>query len=75
VQERIQGKLKGPWLAWGPYLWTDGTKGRSDGFTWTCDDVREDGTHPSPNGRQKVAARLLVFFKANATAKAWFLLR
>ncbi len=72
VQERIEGKLKGPWLAWGPYLWTDGTKGRRDGLTWTCEDVREDGTHPSASGRQKVAAQLVRFFETSPTARPWF---
>ena len=75
VQERIEGKvLKGrPWLAWGPYLWTDGTKGRrSDGFTWACEDAANDGTHPSPSGRQKVAERLLRFFQTNQLGKPWF---
>jgi hypothetical protein len=72
VQERMEGKLKGPWIGWGPYLWTDGTKGRADGLTWTCDDVRKDGTHPSPAGADKVARLLLQFFKSNPTAKTWF---
>ncbi len=73
VQERIDNKLKGrPWLGWGPYLWTDGTKGRSDGLTWTCEDVRSDGTHPSPSGEQKVTDLLLRFFETNATTKPWF---
>jgi hypothetical protein len=74
VRERIQGKLKSrPWLAWGPYLWTDGTKGRSDGLVWTCADVRADGTHPSPtSGAQKVAALLLELFTTSSTAKSWF---
>ena len=72
VQERIEGKLAGPWLAWGPYLWTDGTKGRRDGLVWTCQDVRSDGTHPSPSGQQKVAQLLLKFFSTSATAKRWF---
>ncbi len=74
VQERINGALKGrPWVAWGPYLWTNGTKGRSDGLVWTCGDVRpSDGTHPSPSGRQKVAQLLLKFFSTNATSKHWF---
>jgi hypothetical protein len=55
-----------PWIGWGPYLWTDGTRGRSDGFVWTCADTREsDGTHPSPSGQQKVAQLLLGFFDSS----------
>ena len=74
VQQRIDNKLtRRPWLGWGPYLWTDGTKGRSDGLVWTCSDVVADGTHPSPSGRQKVAQLLLRFLTTNATAKSWFL--
>ena len=72
VQDRMAAKLKGPWIGWGPYLWTDGTKGRADGLTWTCDDVRKDGTHPSPAGATKVANLLLQFFKTDPTAKSWF---
>lgn len=72
IQDRIKRRLKGPWIAWGPYLWTDGTRGRADGFTWTCDDVRKDGTHPSPAGAAKVARALLQFFKSDPTAKSWF---
>jgi hypothetical protein len=73
VQDRMERRLKGPWIGWGPYLWTDGTHGRADGFTWTCDDVRKDGTHPSPTGAAKVARLLLQFFKSDPTAKSWFL--
>ena len=52
-----------PWIGWGPYLWTDGTKGRNDGFTWTCGDARpQDGTHPSPSGAAKIAQLLEQFF-------------
>ena len=72
VQERIDGKIRGPWLGWGPYLWTDGTKGRKDGLVWTCDDVRSDGTHPSPSGQAKVGGLLLRFFKTSRTSRAWF---
>jgi hypothetical protein len=61
-----------PWVGWGPYLWADGTKGRSDGFAWACDDVRADGTHPSALGAQKVAAALLRFLSTNPTSKPWF---
>jgi hypothetical protein len=73
VADRIAGKLKGPWVAWGPYLWTNGEKGRKDGLVWTCADVRpSDGTHPSESGRQKVAQLLLKFFTTDATARPWF---
>jgi hypothetical protein len=72
IQDRMQGRLRGPWIGWGPYLWTDGEKGRGDGLTWTCSDVRRDGTHPSAAGAGKVARLLLTFFKSDPTAKSWF---
>jgi hypothetical protein len=72
IQERMRGKIRGPWIGWGPYLWTDGEKGRSDGFTWVCKDVRRDGTHPSAAGASKVARLLLEFFKTDPTSKGWF---
>jgi hypothetical protein len=62
-----------PWLAWGPYLWADGTNQRSDGLTWVQADFASDGTHPSaPNGRQKVGRMLLDFFKTSQEASCWF---
>ena len=73
IQDRMQRKLKGPWIGWGPYLWADGLKARSDGLTWTCDDFRKDGTHPSAAGTAKAARLLLQFFKSDPTAKSWFL--
>jgi hypothetical protein len=72
IQDRMAGKIKGPWLAWGPYLWTDGLRGRNDGLVWACDDVDDDGTHPSKTGVQKVASLLLTFFKTDPTARRWF---
>jgi hypothetical protein len=72
VQDRIEGKLSGPWVGWGPYLWADGTRGRSDGLTWTCADTRADGTHPSESGRGKVAGLLLRFFTSDPLAQPWF---
>src|SRR5262245_2567303 len=72
IQDRINGKLKGPWLGWGPYLWTDGLAGRSDGLQWTCDDVEADGTHPSKAGALKVANLLTTFFRTDSTAKRWY---
>jgi len=75
IQDRMLGKLKGPWLGWGPYLWTDGLLGRSDGLVWTCDDVEADGTHPSKSGIQKVVGLLVTFFKTDPTARRWFVSR
>lgn len=61
-----------PWVGWGPYLWTDGTKGRSDGLVWTCQDVRDsDGTHPSDQGRMKVGKLLQQFFDGSRLA-SWY---
>jgi len=68
------GPVAVPWLAWGPYLWADGTNPRSDGFTWLCSDLQNDFTHPSPTtGVSKVGAQLLAFFKTDPTATPWFL--
>ena len=61
-------------IGWGPYLWTNGTRGRKDGFVWTCADTRpSDGTHPSATGQAKVAALLWIFFSTDRAAKSWFL--
>ena len=63
-----------PWLAWGPYLWADGMNPRSDGLTWSVNDVEPgDRTHPSQSGEQKVGSMLLASLKQDPTAKPWFL--
>lgn len=62
-----------PWMGWGPYLWADGLTSSASGLTWACSDLQSDGTHPSPSGRQKVAARLLDFVRTDPTASAWYL--
>ena len=69
-----KGEVRSPWIAWGPYLWTDGTKGRKpDGLVWLADDcVPADRTHPSDSGREKVARMLLAFLKTDSTAEPWF---
>jgi hypothetical protein len=72
IGERMRGQVKGPWLGWGPYLWTDGLRGRKDGLVWECEDVEQDGTHPSKTGVQKVGQLLLQFFKSDPTARPWF---
>src|SRR5439155_14747287 len=73
IADHIQHNLLGrPWLGWGPYLWTNGTIGRSDGLVWHCTDSQSDGTHPSTSGSQKVAALLLTFLKIDPTSQPWF---
>ena len=70
------GKVTAPLLLWGAYLWADGLKGRkSDKLIYERKDLAGDGTHPSPSGRQKVAAQLLKFFKEDPNARGWFLSR
>lgn len=65
VESSVREPSARPWLGWGPYLWTDGTKGRADGFTWSCTDVAADGTHPSQSGQAKVAQLLQTFFNGS----------
>jgi hypothetical protein len=62
-----------PWIGWGPYLWTVGMEGRSDGLTWEPGDVQADGTHPSSSGERKVGELLLEFFAGSPVAGCWFL--
>lgn len=67
------GPVVVPWLSWGPYIWADGTRPRSDGLVWLCSDLQSDFTHPSTNGVSKVASQLLAFFKTDPTTTPWFL--
>lgn len=68
-----KGPVKAPLLLWGPYLWADGTTPRkSDGLTYSRDDLAGDGTHPSNAGRMKVAKLMLEFYKSDSLAKGWF---
>lgn len=61
-----------PWVAWGPYLWADGTTPRSDGLTWTCGNLDSDGTHPAVTGEQKVGTMLRNFMLTDRAATPWF---
>ncbi|MCX6634544.1 MAG: hypothetical protein NT090_05585, partial [Acidobacteria bacterium] len=67
-----KGPVRAPWIAWGPYLWADGVKGRNDGLVWLREDLGQDGMHPSNAGREKVARLLLQFLKTDPTARPWF---
>jgi hypothetical protein len=66
--DAAKGAVRAPWIAWGPYLWADGVKGK-----WMREDVGPDGTHPSNSGREKVGRMLLDFLKQDATSRGWFL--
>ena len=68
-----KGAVRAPWIEWGPYLWTDGVKGRKDGFVFLREDLGEDGLHPSEQGREKIATLMMNFFKTDPTARPWFL--
>jgi uncharacterized repeat protein (TIGR01451 family) len=67
------GPVEAPWLAWGPYLWADGLRPRSDGLIWVCSDFEADGTHASAAGEEKVAEFLLSFLHDDFTARSWYL--
>jgi hypothetical protein len=65
---------KAPVMLWGPYLWTDGEKGRQfDDLRFLRSDYRDDGTHTSETGTQKIAERLQKFFTTDPTAKLWYI--
>ena len=68
------GPVMAPWLGYGAYTWANGMIARSDGLTYSCQDLRSDGRHPSVlYGAPKVAAQFLNFFKTTPTATPWFL--
>lgn len=70
--DAAKGPVRAPWLAWGPYLWANGMTKNAGGLAYDRDDFASDGTHPSPAGQQKVGAELMRFFRAEPTARAWF---
>jgi len=67
-----KGPVRSPWVAWGPYLWADGVKGRKDGLVYLREDYVEDGTHPSMSGCGKITKLMMDFFKTDPTARPWF---
>jgi len=71
--DSAKAELQSPVVLWGPYLWADGVKGREgDDLIYKREDLGQDGTHPSPSGRQKIAELLLKFFTSDPTATPWF---
>jgi hypothetical protein len=60
-------------LSWGPYLWANGSKKRSDGFSYDeADFTPSDGTHLSASGISRTGGLLMKFFKTDSTTKPWF---
>jgi len=66
------GAGKAPWMAWGPYVWADGVKPRSDGLFYVCSDFKSDGEHPKTGARRKVTDSLMKFLRSDTTARPWF---
>lgn len=67
------GPVTAPWMGWSSYFWGNGLIPRSDGVTWACTDLNNDGLHPAnPWGHYKIAGYLLNFFKTSGLATPWF---
>ncbi len=78
IEERINNPSPDrsvPWVSWGPYLWADGLRPRSDGLLWECSDFESDGVHPSAQGALKVGTKLFEFFESDPSARPWFFSR
>jgi len=68
------GPVTAPWMGWSSYFWANGLVPRSDGVTWSCEDIKSDGLHPSvPIGEIKVGGYLLDWFKTSDLSTPWFL--
>jgi hypothetical protein len=77
--------IAAPWIAWGPYLWANGTTPNSQGTFWCngqagppCNgemDFRpDDHTHPTggPKGGQAKVSNLLFKFFSTSKFTPWF---
>jgi hypothetical protein len=68
-----RGPVRAPWMSWGPYIWANGEKPRSDGFRFVLQDfMATDQMHESPQGQIKVGNEMLRFFKTDPTTRGWF---
>ncbi|GAB1429943.1 hypothetical protein MASR2M18_07760 [Ignavibacteria bacterium] len=61
-----------PFVTWGSYHWTDGSRKRGDGFSIDCQtDIGEDGLHLSAAGEMKIGALMYSYFTNDEAAKPW----
>ncbi|MBX7153416.1 MAG: T9SS type A sorting domain-containing protein [Bacteriodetes bacterium] len=61
-----------PFITWGSYHWTDGSKQRNDGFSIQCStDVGGDGLHLSEAGEVKMGAQMFAYFTTDETTAPW----
>ena len=69
------GPVMAPWVAWGPYIWSNGLIARSDGLVWPCYYFESDGQHPSEKtgGSEQDANMLMNFLKTDDATAPWFL--
>lgn len=61
-----------PFVTWGSYHWTDGSKQRNDGFSMQCStDVGGDGLHLSEAGEIKMGALMFTYFTTDEATAPW----
>ncbi|MBA3915091.1 MAG: hypothetical protein H0X25_14835 [Acidobacteriales bacterium] len=70
-----KGTVNAPWMSWGPYIWANGLVVPStSGHTWSCQDIQDDGSHPTrTTGKEESATQVINFFKTDPTTAPWFL--
>jgi hypothetical protein len=82
VQDARAGDLNyqsgvAPWIAWGPYTWSNGSKGRERGPSWVQADFEPSapslGTFFSVNGQSKASLSLLHHLTLSPFAKCWLM--
>lgn len=68
------GTVTAPWMGWSFYYWGNGLIPRSDGETWSCQDINSDGLHPAdPWGHIKITSYLVNWFKNSELTTPWYL--
>ena len=72
IAGNLDHRTVAPWIAWGPYMWANGTKPRSDGLTWIRSEFEVDGFHPSTSGETKIGQILLDFFTLSRHTGCWY---